>query len=334
MKTISRGLLLGVPFVAFALGLHAQFAFVTNAAGTITITSYTGAGGAVSIPPFLGGLPVTSLETNSFYLATNVTSVTVPDSVTNIGTGAFEGCVSMTSITLPQNLGSINSSVFQSCFQLSSISIPTTVTNLGNSTFYNCFSLHSIYIPANVASVGLAVFDGCLNLTRARIPSLVASVPPAAFANCYGLTNVIIAGPVTNLGTQAFYNCPSLTSLVFAGNAPEADKSVFQSDNQPIVYYETNTTGWDAFSASTGLQVILWNPVIQQPQAVSTGNNVTLSFYINGTPNIPILVEAGPTLLAGSWIPLQSFALTNGSVYFTDSNAATVPSRFYRIAFP
>ena len=68
--------------------VQAQFTFTTNN-GTLTITGYTGPGGAVTIPSMVYDLPVTSIGTNAFYNCTSLAGVTIPNSATNIGNEAF-----------------------------------------------------------------------------------------------------------------------------------------------------------------------------------------------------------------------------------------------------
>ena len=46
--------------LALPAAVQAQFTYTTNN-GTITITGYTGSGGAVTIPGTINGLPVTSI---------------------------------------------------------------------------------------------------------------------------------------------------------------------------------------------------------------------------------------------------------------------------------
>jgi len=90
------------------------YTYTTNN-NTITITRYTGPGGAVTIPDTINGLPVSSLEgrwTSSwtglaFQGRTSVTSVTIPDSVTTIGTNAFYNCTNLTSVTIPDSVTNI-----------------------------------------------------------------------------------------------------------------------------------------------------------------------------------------------------------------------------------
>jgi hypothetical protein len=66
---------------------QAQFTYTSNN-GSITITGYTGPGGAVTIPSTINSLPVRDIGMVAFYFKP-VTSVTIPDSVTDIGEGAF-----------------------------------------------------------------------------------------------------------------------------------------------------------------------------------------------------------------------------------------------------
>ena len=64
--------------------VQAQFTYTINNA-TITITGYTGPGGAVAIPDTINGLPVTSIGYSAFGGCSSLRSVTIPDSVTSIG---------------------------------------------------------------------------------------------------------------------------------------------------------------------------------------------------------------------------------------------------------
>ena len=71
--------------------LQAQFTSITNADDTITITGYLGAGGNVTIPAAIDGLPVTSIGNDAFESCINLTNVTIGNSITSIGDDAFGG---------------------------------------------------------------------------------------------------------------------------------------------------------------------------------------------------------------------------------------------------
>ena len=85
-------LLLTLPAV-----VQAQFNYTTNN-GTITITGYTGPGGAVDIPSTINGLPVNVIGDGAFQYNTSLTSVTIPNSVTSIWNFAFFSCTNLTGV--------------------------------------------------------------------------------------------------------------------------------------------------------------------------------------------------------------------------------------------
>jgi hypothetical protein len=85
--------------------------------GTITITGYTGPGGAITIPSTINGLTVTSIGNDAFYTNTSLTSVTIPSSVTSIGIRAFVGC-GFANVTIPNSVTSIGDLAFLECYSL------------------------------------------------------------------------------------------------------------------------------------------------------------------------------------------------------------------------
>ncbi|MGH7967723.1 MAG: PKD domain-containing protein, partial [Limisphaerales bacterium] len=89
-----------------------EFTFTTNN-GTITINSYIGSGGRVTIPGWINGLPVTSIAGYAINdLFTTAITVTIPASVTNIGDYAFEFNYSLASVYFGGNAPSAGLHVF------------------------------------------------------------------------------------------------------------------------------------------------------------------------------------------------------------------------------
>ncbi len=75
--------------------------------GAVTITKYIGLGGAVTIPGTINGLLVTVIGDNAFYSFTNLTSITIPNSVSNIKESAFCDCSSLKDIYFQGNVPSL-----------------------------------------------------------------------------------------------------------------------------------------------------------------------------------------------------------------------------------
>src|SRR5215472_3102657 len=111
---------------------QAQFTYATNN-GTITITGYTGPGGAVTIPSTINALPVTAIGRNAFYQQYSLTSLTLPNSVTNVGEGAFNMCQGLTQVTLGNAVQTLGEAAFDSCNNLTQVTLPNSLLMIGDS---------------------------------------------------------------------------------------------------------------------------------------------------------------------------------------------------------
>ena len=158
------------------------------------------------------GNGVSSIDDETFYGCSSLTSVIIPNSVTNIGGKAFYGCSSLTSVNIPDSVTSIGSSAFYGCSSLTSVNIPDSVTNIGSSAFYGCSSLTSVTIPNGVTSIGDYTFYGCSSLTSINIPDSIASIGIYAFRGCNNLTSIKIPKSVVNIASSAFPSS-GLTSI-------------------------------------------------------------------------------------------------------------------------
>ena len=160
---------------------------------------------------------VTSIDHRAFSDCSGLTTITIPDSVTSIGKWAFYDCSSLTTVEFGANsqLTSIGGYAFAGCSGLTTITIPDSVTSVGEVAFSGCSSLTTITIPDSVTSIGYHAFSGCSDLTTITIPDSVTSIGEWAFFNCSGLTTITIPDSVTSIGNDAFYYCGSLAAVTF-----------------------------------------------------------------------------------------------------------------------
>jgi hypothetical protein len=189
-------------------------------------------------------------------------------------------------------------------------------------------------IPGSVTSIGNYAFDYCGKLTNVTIANGVTSIGSNAFYDCSALASVTLPGSVTNYADFAFFDCTNLTKVYFQGNAPTVDSSVFWVAKNAIAYYLPGTTGWGVFSTTTGLPVVLWNPLMQTGDGSFGVRNKKFGFNITGTNNFTVVVEACTNLGSPVWTPLQTLTLTNGSCYFSDPQWTNYPCRFYGLGMP
>ena len=188
-----------------------DFAFTSNGT-SVTITGYSGSGGAVVIPATINGLPVVSIGDYAFNYSFGLTSVTIPYGVTSIGNHAFSRCTELTSVTLSNSVTSIGDSTFYGCSGLTGVTIPNSVTSIGSNAFEGCYRMTSVTISNSVTSIGNGTFLSC-GLTSVTIPNSVTSIGNGAFQSCSGLTSVTIPYGVISIGSGAFGNCYNLTAI-------------------------------------------------------------------------------------------------------------------------
>ena len=203
--------------------------------GRITITGYTGPGGAVTIPDTIIGLPVATIGSAAFRSSTSLTNVSIPDSVGSIGDTAFHSCSNLTAVTLGNGVSGIGISAFYKCTSLTSVAIPASVGSIGLAAFSWCSSLSAITVDARNA-----VYCSVDGVLLDKNQTTVIQCPAGKAGTC------TLPKSVTTLGYEAFYVCAGLTAVYFQGNAPALGSFVFSGANNATVYYLPGTIGWES----------------------------------------------------------------------------------------
>ena len=165
----------------------------------------------------------------AFQDCTNLTTVTMPDTVEDIRSCAFKNTPKLTSVKLSANLDFISTNAF-SHSGLTAIELPESLTGIGThafeftpltsieipdsvelsqGAFYYCTELASVKLPADLEEIIPLLFQGCTSLKTIDLPETITVIGRQAF--CFsGLTAIEIPDGVTDIGGSAFHECLSL----------------------------------------------------------------------------------------------------------------------------
>ena len=200
-----------------------------------------------------------------YYIHSNVTSITIPDTVTRIGDYSFSGAplasiiipnsvtyigvrafsdTALTSITIPSSVTSMGQRVFVNARSLTSVVIQNGITELPDYLFAGASRLTSFVIPNSVTALGTAPFEGT-GITSLTVPSSVETVG-GSFRDSPLLVSVTIPSSVIRIHSEAFYNLPNLRSInVDAGNPnfKSVDGVLFNKAGTQLIQYPAGKVG-------------------------------------------------------------------------------------------
>ena len=175
--------------------------------------------GAVVIPSYLGGYPVTGIGQWAFAYCYDVTSFEIPKNVVGIGQRAFACCYDVTSFEIPKSVVDIHKLAFEVCYNLVNFTVDpaNAVYSSRNGLLLSKDGrtllrgvIGEVVIPSCVTEIGDSAFDRCYDLKDVTIPNGVLSIGTCAFRYCRRLTGMTIPQSVTNIGTRAFTGCDEL----------------------------------------------------------------------------------------------------------------------------
>ena len=177
------------------------------------------------VEEYVFGEGVNEIGESACYGLTNLTSVTIPESVTCIGGGAFEGCSNLASVYITDLTAwcsiFFNDISFDEECVYNGDSYPTgnyyfDGTNplfYSKRLFLNGVEVKDLVIPEGLTRISDHAFAGYKGLTSITIPESVTSIGEDAFSGCRGLTSVTIPESVTCIGDRAFEGCSNLITV-------------------------------------------------------------------------------------------------------------------------
>ena len=209
--------------------------------GTLRLYQYEGTDTNIVVPDIIDGRKVTVLGNSTFQYCTqasDIESVTLPDSLTTIEKNAFYNCEKLKSVTIPQNVSSIGLAAFVEGLSESSLTeikvdpenpyfsekdgvvfskdgtklivfpsgrsgdyqIPDGTVSVGDYAFYYCVNVSSITVPGSVRSLGEGAFGNCSSLTKAVLNEGLEEIGEYAFQSSSGIRDIIIPASVKSVG--------------------------------------------------------------------------------------------------------------------------------------
>ncbi len=160
-----------------------------------------------------------SSEESAFFECSNLTSITISNTVTDIQDRAFYECSKLTEIELPANLTTLGNYAF-GLSGLENIVIPEKVQGIGRAAFNLCESLENIKFASNDTTIGEGAFMGCGSLIEIELPANLTTIEAVLFSGCSSLTSITIPSGVTTIGYNAFLNCSSLENVILQRSTP------------------------------------------------------------------------------------------------------------------
>jgi len=183
-------------------------------------------------------------------------NLTIAEGTRGIADRSFPGCTDLTSVTIPNSVISIGSYAFSTCTGFTSITIPSSVKKIGFLAFVDCnidtvnynaadckilpsdyganpspFSVLSaaegirslfrvLNIGNEVRNIPTALCTRNPNIVSVTMSQSVSRIEQNAFTYCSSLISVTLGKSVTMIEQNAFKDCSSLNTIIALGTTP------------------------------------------------------------------------------------------------------------------
>ena len=135
----------------------------------------------------------------------SITNFVVEDGITSIASSAV-GWTNVSNVTLPNSIETIGSNAFAGTNQLTSLVIPDSVTSIGSQAFWGS-AITSLVIPQSVEIIGSYAFRDMRHIRELTIPDSIQTLGNNAFADVKiengEITDILVNNGIQNLTISA-----------------------------------------------------------------------------------------------------------------------------------
>ena len=280
-----------------------------------TVLTEEGTSGTVSVVKRSAAIP-----SGEVTIPASVTQGSVTYSVTSIWDRGFQNCSNLTSITLPESMTEIKLWAFSGCSSLTNITIPDTITSIGERAFQICKNLTSITLPKSLGIIETYTFYGCTGLTNITVPDNMYYIRERAFYNCTNLTSVVLGRGFSDIKPDAFFGCVNLTEIAVVEDNP------YFSSLEGVLFNKDQSTLYLCPNAKGGAYAIPEGVINIEESAFAECENLTSITIPDGVSFIWRRTFEGCSSLTSITIP--------NSVYYIGEEAFSRCSSLINITIP
>ena len=219
-----------------------------RANGTLEITEYFGFDTELVIPAEIGSQKVTSIGAAALgnanrYLDTQITSVTLPDTLEHIGDSAFWDMKGLTELKIPASVGSIEKAAFSGCDSLQLVIDPANPFYVMQDDI-----LYTKDMTTLVCAVGFnkKIDNGNGGTTYEKravtVPDGVKYIEDQAFYKCTSLTDISFPESLVHIGYRAFGNCTLRKAVVLPASLKGIGYGAFTDSGAPAYVFRGTDT--------------------------------------------------------------------------------------------
>ena len=249
---------------------------------------------------------------NAPWTELDVKSVVIKDGVTNIGAGAF-AFTNISDISIPNTVTDIGIAAFYNSNNIQTITIPDSVKNIGNAAFDRS-GLESIVLPNGLKIIDYCMFLGCSNLKSVTIPGTVTSVGWRAFDLCDNLISVYFGGSEAQWGSvkvEEYNDVLNTVAMYYNYKYPDTPTPVTPSGftDVPSDAFYANAVKWAVENEiTTGVGGNRFDPNGQ----CTRGQVVTFLWRAAGKPTVSANVSFSDVQPGAFYYEAVKWAVANG----------------------